>query len=175
MAQKSRIITWQCPCTLQDFEEGGCVFCTVRFSNIRGIILSWSFLTTTLSTVRWTVPRDFEQSEYTFKYFYLFLFQIFLRAPAWGKKSRWHTFSGFGPTSFSYNARAALPHCKFGSNPCNHVCKCYVGQYAVESSRSLFISIFSFSCLGEIILLHVYIVYCDTQLLVFRFSFLRNS
>ena len=69
------------------------------------------------------VPQDFEQSEYTFKYFYLFLFQIFLRARARGKKSRWHTFSGFGPTSFSYNARAASPHCKFGSNPCNHVCK----------------------------------------------------
>ena len=39
------------------------------------------------------------------------------------KKSRWHTFSGFGPTSFSYNARVALHPCKFGSNPCNHVCK----------------------------------------------------
>ena len=39
------------------------------------------------------------------------------------KKPKWHTFSGFGPTSFSYNARAASPHRKFGSNPCNHVCK----------------------------------------------------
>ena len=39
------------------------------------------------------------------------------------KNSRWHTFSGFGPTSFSYNARAASPHRKFGSNPCNYVCK----------------------------------------------------
>ena len=38
-------------------------------------------------------------------------------------KSRWHTFLGFGPTSLSYNARAVLPHRKFGSNPCNRVCK----------------------------------------------------
>ena len=42
--------------------------------------------------------------------------------------------------------------------------------------RELEISfLLSFSCLGEIILLHVYIVYCDTQLLVFRFSFLCDT
>ena len=69
------------------------------------------------------MPQISEQSEYTFKYFYLTLFQIFLRARAREKNSRWHTFSGFNPTSFSYNTRAASPHCKFGSNPCNYVCK----------------------------------------------------
>ena len=42
--------------------------------------------------------------------------------------------------------------------------------------RELEISfLLSFSCLGEFILLHIYIVYCDTQLLVFRFSFLRDT
>ena len=39
------------------------------------------------------------------------------------KYSRWCTFSGFGPTSFSYNANAASPNRKFGSNPYKHVCQ----------------------------------------------------
>ena len=39
------------------------------------------------------------------------------------KNSKWRTFSGLGPTSFSYSAKAASPHRSFGSKPCNYVCK----------------------------------------------------
>ena len=122
-AQKSRIIMWQHTCTLQDFEEGRHVFCTVRFLNIRGVILSWSFLTTTSSTVHWMVPQDFEQSEYTFKYFYLFLFQIFLRACAWEKNQDGVPFQVLAPLLSHIMWELPCPIASLGSNPCDHVCK----------------------------------------------------
>ena len=58
-----------------------CFFVAKLFWNIRGITFHWR-LTTTPSTVHWTVPQKCEQSKYSFKYFSLLLFQIFLRARA---------------------------------------------------------------------------------------------
>ena len=46
--------------------------------------------------------------------------------------------------------------------------QCYVGQYEVKSLK---FSLSSFSCLG--VNYCIYSVYCDTQLLISRFSFLR--
>ena len=49
-------------------------------------------------------------------------FQILLRACA-QRKTRWHTFSGFGPTSLSYRANAASYPLILGSKPCNNILK----------------------------------------------------
>ena len=68
------------------------------------------------------MPLKSDNREYAFKYCYLLLFQISLRTRVRGE-SKWRTFSGFGPTSFSYKARAASHPRKSGSNPCNHVYK----------------------------------------------------
>ena len=37
------------------------------------------------------------------------------------KKPKWHTFLGLGPTSFSYNAKAASYPLKLGSRPYNNI------------------------------------------------------
>ena len=57
-----------------------------------------------------------------------------------------------------------------GSIPFLDTIVCYVGQYMVKSSK-FSLSSFNWSCLG--VNYCIYSVYCNTQLLVFRFSFLR--
>ena len=45
----------------------------------------------------------------------------------YSKKTKWHTFSGFGPTSLSYNATAASYLLSPGFKPCNNI-KSYIGE-----------------------------------------------
>ena len=53
------------------------------------------------------------------------------------EKTRWHTFSGFGPASFSYRASTALYPLKLESNPCNNIFKSITNTIGKISLQNL--------------------------------------
>ena len=111
-------------CTLQGSDRTRRVFFRGAKFRVEGAFIFWSLDTNHHQLCTEQCPEFSEQSEYTFKYFYLTLFQIFLRARALRKKIQdGIPFLVSAPLPSHIMLELASPHRKFGSNPCNYVCK----------------------------------------------------
>ena len=116
---------WWCACMLWDFEKIGCVFLDIKDFKKKGHNLTKKQINYHQIQVHWKMPWNRYRCEYSVITFPCFLSNSVRTICS--KKKKWHTFSGFGPTSLSYNAKAASYLLNLGSKPCNNI-KNYIGR-----------------------------------------------